>query len=144
MFLQTQDYQTYIKGTILTLITQNTENIRTDAELAAQAQMESYLKNRYDVTQIFNIPQDTNGQPDYTQRNHLIVMYLIDISLYHIHARMASQDVPEIREIRYNAAIDWLKAVAAMKISPNLPELPTEPPQGVILWGSEKKRNNRH
>ncbi len=144
MFLRTQDYQTYIKGNVLTMVTQNTENIRTEAELAAQSQMESYLRNRYDVSQIFALPQDTNGQPDYTQRNYLIVMYMIDITLYHIHARMATQDVPEIREIRYNDALEWLKAVASMKVSPNLPELPTtEPPQGIILYGSEPKRNSR-
>jgi phage gp36-like protein len=145
MFLQISDYQTYIKGTILTAITQDTANVRTDAELAAQSQMESSLRNRYDVVAIFTVPQ-ISGVPDYTQRNQLIVMYMIDISLYHIHSRSASQDVPEIRETRYNAAINWLKAVAKLEISPDLPTLPSPltPEGGTILYGSETKRNNRH
>lgn len=145
MFLRIEDYQTYIKGTILTAITQDTANIRTEGELAAQSQMESYLRNRYNVSAIFTVPQ-VDGQPDYTQRNQLIVMYMIDITLYHIHSRSASQDVPEIRETRYNAAINWLKAVAKLEISPDLPLLlpTTELSTNAILYGSDTVRNNRH
>ncbi len=145
MFLKIEDYQTYIKGTILTAITQDIANIRTEAELAAQSQMESYLRNRYDVVAIFTVPQ-ISGVPDYTQRKQIIVMYMIDISLYHIHSRMASDDVPEIRKIRYEAAINWLKAVAKLEISPDLPTLPTDTTTNgtAILYGSETKRTNRY
>jgi hypothetical protein len=34
--------------------------------------------------------------------------------------------IPELRIIRYNAAKDWLKAVAKGDISPDLPEKPDE------------------
>jgi phage gp36-like protein len=57
-------------------------------------------------------------------------MYMVDIAIYHLHANSAEMSFPELRIIRYNAAKDWLKAVAKGDISPDLPEKPDEGEEG--------------
>ena len=45
-------------------------------------------------------------------RDQLIMMWLIDISLYHLHSRIAPRNVPDLRSHRYNEAIRQLEAAA--------------------------------
>ena len=115
-FLKETDYNAQIRSQILGIITNDTEDTLHLAELAAQEEIESYLNTRYDVAQIFDLDQDD------TNRSKLIVLYMIDITLYHLHSNITPDNIPEIRYIRYNRAIEWLKKVADAKISPNLPE----------------------
>ena len=112
-FLSAEDYKTLIKDPILAQVTGSQDIVRTEAELMAQQEMESYLNHRYDVVNIFNKTGD--------DRNPLIVMYLIDCVLYHIHARITPRNMPQVRVDRYNAAMMWLEKVADGKISPDLP-----------------------
>lgn len=115
-----------------------------------------------------NLPSDTNywnvgsiydftGEyPDNTvywikgdNRNQQIVMYLIDITLYHLHSRINPRNIPELRMIRYDGnnalqtggAIGWLKKVASGDITADLPQI--LPSQGVsIVYGSITKSTN--
>ncbi len=83
-------------------------------------------------------------------RNSVIKMYLIDILLYHLHARINPRNIPELRNIRYNGgnndfqgggAIGWLKNIEKGKISLNAPE--KTPQVGLaVRWGSYVKRSN--
>ena len=80
-------------------------------------------------------------------RNPQIKMYLIDIILYHLHARINPRNTPKIREIRYGAgmipetgAIGWLKGVQKGKVSLNI----TPAQGGSIRWGSYPKDSNRY
>lgn len=83
-------------------------------------------------------------------RNPQIKMYLIDIILYHLHARINPRNTPKIREIRYGAgmvpeigAIGWLKNVQKGKVNLNIPEIiPSQ--GGAIRWGSYPKDSNRY
>lgn len=109
-FLDKADYEKQIKDEILDEVTDGTDATIDDAELAAQAEMESYLASRYDVANIFN----KSGNA----RNPLILMYMIDISLYHLHARVNPRNIPDIRRERYERAIKWLEMVAAGELSP--------------------------
>lgn len=113
-FLTDTDYEVQIRNWVKQIITQYKTDVLLQAELAAQAEMESYLRQRYDVTSIFS--QVGNN------RNALIVLYMIDIALYHLHSNISADNIPELRIIRYNAAKDWLKAVSKGDISPDLPE----------------------
>ncbi len=113
-FLTETDYEVQIRNWIKQIIIQSKVDVQQKAELAAQAEMESYLRQRYKVSEIFGA---TEGN-----RNQLVVLYMVDIALYHLHSNISSDNVPEIRIIRYNAAIDWLKRVAKGDISPDLPE----------------------
>lgn len=52
-FLRRADYSKQIRSEILSVVTSDDDTIRKDAELAAQAEIESYLRQRYDVAKIF-------------------------------------------------------------------------------------------
>jgi hypothetical protein len=82
-------------------------------------------------------------------RNQLIVMYLIDITLYHLHSRINPRNIPDLRSIRYDGnnatqnggAIAWLKRVAGGELNADLPEiLPVQ--SNSIQWGSNTKNTN--
>lgn len=138
MFITVEDYKPQIQDAILQSVLGGAISGNTtlaSAELAAQSEMESYLRARYDVVNIFN----KTG----IDRNEHLVMLLIDMVLYHLHSRINPNKTPEIRGIRYEAAISWLKSVAKGEISPDLPLL--EDTEGnainIIAYGSNPKRN---
>ncbi|WP_312296867.1 phage protein Gp36 family protein [Chryseobacterium sp.] len=139
-FLTDTDYEVQIRNWIRQIIIQRKENVQHQAELAAQGEMESYLRQRYDVKKIFSATTE--------ERNALIILYMVDITIYHLHANTAGDVIPEMRIIRYNAAKDWLKAVARGEISPDLPERPEEgggeTGNQVIEFGSNPKYSERY
>ena len=92
MFLEEADFRKQIRDDTLERIIGDDASILYDAERATLAEMESYLRVRFDVAQIWN----KIG----TARNALIVMYAVDILLYHIHSRIAPQQIPALRGIR--------------------------------------------
>ena len=82
-------------------------------------------------------------------RNQLIVMYLIDVTLYHLHSRINPRNVPDLRKERYNGnsptdsggALAWLKRVASGDVTADLPNI--APQQGVsISWGVSEGYNS--
>lgn len=97
------------------------------------------------------MPEDTNYWVKGDNRNQQIVMYLIDITLYHLHSRINPRNVPELRMIRYDGndpkqsggAIGWLKRVSDGQINADLPEIVTKPILSV-KWGSSPKNNNSY
>ena len=126
-FLTDEDFDPQIRGWVRNVVNQGSQAVQLKAELAAQVEMESYLRNRYDTG---------------------LVTYMVDIAVYHLHANISPENVPEIRQIRYDAAIDWLKRVAKGDISPRLPELTSDPdnPEGDSLFlqmGSNDKVSER-
>lgn len=137
-FVTPDDYKKVIKDEILNKVIQAEPFILYDAERAAQSEIESYLRPRFDVATIF-------GQVG-NARNALLVMYFVDVVLYHIHARINPQRTPDLRDVRYERAIDWLRDVTKGLITPDLPTLPTEEGSTAnntaILYGSKPKRNN--
>jgi phage gp36-like protein len=140
-FLIETDYEVQIRNWIKQIIIQRKEDVRHQAELASQAEMESYLRQRYNVAQIFSAIGEN--------RNALIILYMVDIVIYHLHSNTAGDVIPELRIIRYNAAKDWLKAVAKGDISPDLPEKPDEGDgegtgSQIIEFGSNPKYSERY
>ncbi|GAA4349891.1 hypothetical protein GCM10023185_06960 [Hymenobacter saemangeumensis] len=131
-FLVTADYGTLIRQEQLDIVLSGTPTALTQAEIFAQELIESYLRTRYDVAAIFG----AEGE----ERSALIVTYMVDITLYTVHARHGRVAMPEKRIDRYDQAIDWLKAVATGKISANLPLLPLEDRTGGFKWGSAPRQ----
>lgn len=115
-FLKPTDYNAQIRSQILGIITNDTEDTLHLAELAAQEEIESHLRTRYDVAQIFDINQAEEN------RSKLVVLYMVDITLYHLHSNITPDNVPEIRYLRYQRATEWLKKVSEGKLTPALPE----------------------
>lgn len=76
-------------------------------------------------------------------RDQQMVMYFTDITLYHLHARIAPRNIPDLRVARYEAAIDWLKMCARGEVTPNLPLL--QPAQGRrVRWGGQVRNINSY
>jgi phage gp36-like protein len=71
-------------------------------------------------------------------RDALMVEFMLDLTLYRIHARVAPNQIPETRIQRRDDAIDFLKRVAKYEITVGWDqELDTEPAS--IKWGSNTK-----
>ena len=86
-------------------------------------------------------PTDVTKWTRGDNRNQQIVLYMIDITLYHLHSRINPRQIPELRGMRYTEARSWLKMVASGSITANLVEI--LPVQGnSIRWGSETKTTN--
>jgi hypothetical protein len=87
------------------------------------------------------LPTDTNTWTQADNRDQQIVMYLIDIVLFHIHSRIAPRNVPELRAARYTNAINWLNMVKTGDVTPELPVL--QPVQGGrVRYGGNLKQIN--
>ena len=135
MFLSNTDYQVMIGERAFDLIQQSDEENLRHAEEMAQEEMAGYLRPRYDVGRIFA----RRG----TERNMQIVMFLCDITLYHLVSWLPQKMGYEIREIRYRRAIEWLQGVQSGKIVPDLdtPDDPNNSQPYNLTWGSEQHNN---
>jgi phage gp36-like protein len=127
-FLSLDDYGTQIREDQLNVVIQGHPTALPKAELFAQQFIESYLRARYDVAKIFGTTADNRSQ--------LIITYMIDVALYTVHSRHGRVAMPEKRIDRYDQAVEWLKMVAAGKISADLPLLPIDEQKGGFKWGS--------
>lgn len=145
-FLTSDDYGLQIRTEIRDLVTDGNDVLLAKAALAAQTEMESYLRGRFDVAAVFGAagPVAAVLNPDGSvltpatadQRNPQIVMYLVDMALYHLHSRQNPRNVPTIRQDRYDHAIDWLKMVRKGQLSCGLPLETLTLPDGTQDTGS--------
>lgn len=130
MFLTEADYNVQVRTEIKNLLTGGSSETLEKAELAAQAEMESYLRARYDVAEIFN----KTG----AERHPVIIMYMIDVVLYHLHSNISPRNVPQLRMDRYDAAIKWLTMVSKEQINPDLPLLPDN--ESIVFKGGSREK----
>lgn len=85
----------------------------------AIAEMRSYLNKTYDCDQIFS----ATG----ADRHSLILMFAIDIAVYHIFCQHNPYKMSKIRQDRYDRAIEWLKGVMNGDVTiDGAPTLPDE------------------
>lgn len=85
----------------------------------AVTEMRGYMNKIYDVDAIFS----AEGK----DRNQLILMFAIDISLYHIFCIHNPYKISEIRKDRYKRAIEWLKMVMKGDVTiDSAPKLPSD------------------
>lgn len=102
----------------------------------------------YSITSSF--PTDDTLWTSGDNRNQQVVLYLLDITLYHLHSRINPRNIPDLRKERYDGnsphqtggAIGWLKKVAGGDINADLPVI--QPNQGnSIRWGSANDSNTQ-
>lgn len=102
----------------------------------------------YSITATF--PTDDTKWTEGDNRNQQIILYLLDITLYHLHSRINPRNIPDLRKERYDGnsphqtggAIGWLKKVASGDINADLPQI--QPQQGMaIRWGSANDANTQ-
>lgn len=87
-------------------------------ENRAIAEMRSYMNKVYDCDAIFS----AEGE----KRNALVLMFAVDIAVYHIFCQHNPYKIAKIRQDRYDRAIDWLKGIqqgdTTIDGAPRLPE----------------------
>ena len=122
-FITLEDYDASIHREILDALLRHDSDIEDSAiieicEDRAIDEMRCYLSKFHDCDAIFNATGD--------QRNQLILMMALDIAIYHIFCQHNPYKISQMRKDRYDRAVEWLKAVAAAKITidgaPRLPE----------------------
>lgn len=132
-FIDLTDYDASIHAEILNAITREDNNIIEVAEKRAIEEMKGYLKARYDVDSIFS----TNGN----NRNPVILMMAIDIAIYHLHCIHNPRKLTQLRQERYDRAIEWLKQVNRGQVNPTgLPVLTPQTTKGYVRYNSNPKR----
>lgn len=122
-FITTQDYDASIHKEILDSL------LRADApsydpqiveicEDRAIVEMCSYMNKTYDCNAIFS----ATG----SDRHQLVLMFAIDIAIYHIYCQHNPYKISPVRQQRYDRAIEWLKGIMEGDITidgaPRLPE----------------------
>lgn len=136
-FINPEDYDASIHREILDALTRSDESIVEICEDRAIAEMRGYLSARFDVDTIF--------EAEGASRNQLILMMAIDIAVYHLFSIHNPQKMSQIRKDRYERAVEWLKGVAACKISVDgAPMLPSDELRQNSPWlmSSNPKRTN--
>lgn len=137
MFITDEDYRVVIGDAALKVISQLSPENRRDAERKAMEELASYLRPRYDLDAIFS----ATGE----ERNPAVVMYTVDIALYHLSASVAQRLGTEVRKERYERAIKWLEGVAKGTIVPELPEpnaTSTGERPATFRYGTQQKLNH--
>ena len=135
MFITNEDYKVVIGEQALKVISQVSEENRSNAETEAIEEIAGYLRPKYDTEAVFSATGN--------QRNKLVVMRTCDIAIYHMAASTPQKMGMEIRKERYERAIKWLEGVQAGKIVPDLPLAIDENGHTIglpIKYGSQKKQ----
>ena len=123
MFLTPDDYKYLIKEDILGRIVSQDMTQVASAEMYVQELIESYLREKYDVVQVFN----KTG----ADRSPLIMGIMMDLVIHCLHSRL-NIEIPTVRMQRYETAMEWLNKVAKTTqkggISVDLPLVEVTPP----------------
>jgi phage gp36-like protein len=134
-YLQNHELTSHLHEEVMEEIDRQDDSKLTTAIAAAISEMRGYL-SFYDVPVILA----TTG----TNREPILLLYTKDIAVWHF-IQLANPNVDmELRKVRYDRAIQWLKDVQKGIIVPNLPILTNadETVQtGKIKFGSNKQRN---
>lgn len=131
-FIDITDYDASIHKEILdSLLRQGTADydpqIVEICEDRAIAEMRSYLNKKYDCNRIF----EARG----TDRHTLVLMFALDIAIYHIYCQHNPYKISKSREDRYNRAVEWLKGVMRGDVTiDGAPLLPTDDLEDKSRW----------
>ncbi len=137
MFIEVEEIKTHLRNEVAYKITQGDDSLIVESLDAAVAQTKSYL-GRFDVASIFS--QTGND------RNSLLVLFVKDIAIWHLINLVNAGVELDLREKRYNDAINWLEAVQSGNVTPDLPLLNSNHSgdengtAGRLLFGSNPKK----
>lgn len=135
--LETSDYTPYVEAGLLDVLTGGDMARRELAESAALHEIEAYLAPVYDLSAYAAI------QPGGSLFPTSLTRVWVDLTLYHLYARLEPAEVPPLRRERRTEALAWLKQAAEGSLDPQLPrrtDTATYPP---IPTGSNPKLAHR-
>jgi len=137
-FVELTDYDASIHRDILDALVREDETVIEVCEDRAIAEMRCYLSKRYDCNKIFAATGDN--------RNQLVLMMVIDMTVYHIFCIHNPRNMSSVRKDRYDRAKEWLEAVADGNISidgaPLLPQEERRTRSGFIIKSNHKRSNH--
>lgn len=125
-FITQDDYASLIKDTTLLQVINNDVPMLTEVEAMAIGEATSYLAIRFDTATIFATEGD--------DRDKTLLMFVMDIALYHLHARVSPRQMSETREKRYERAIEWMQKVASGELATSLPVIEDEDGETTKPW----------
>lgn len=131
-FIDITDYDASIHKEILdSLLRQGTADydpqIVEICEDRAVAEMRSYLNKKYDCDKIFS----ARG----TDRHALVLMFALDITIFHIFSQHNPYKMSKIRQDRYDRAVEWLKGVMRGDVTiDGAPLLPADELEDKSRW----------
>ena len=131
-FIEITDYDASIHREILdSLLRQGTADydpqIVEICEDRAVMEMRAYVNKKYDCNRIF----EARG----TDRHALVLMFALDIAIYHIYCQHNPYKISKSREDRYNRAVEWLKGVMRGDVTiDGAPLLPAEEVEDKSRW----------
>lgn len=133
-FLTSEELKTHLYAENINIISRDDETILQAAIDAACQEAKSYLA-AYDTAQIFAAVGAT--------RNALLLIFVKDIAVWHFINLCNAGTELQLRQDRYDRAIDWLKAVQRGDVSPDLPKIVEDGVEknGIITFGSNPKKN---
>lgn len=133
-FLTQDDFKLVVLADTLDKFLANNPSALDEATNVALDEATSYLQGRYDLEASFA----ATG----TERNRILVTSLVDMALYHVYSAYTPKNIPELRGLRYQSAIDLFKGVGKGIRYLNLPLVEIIPEQsGYILFNSNPKFN---
>ena len=139
------DILALIDEEVLTDITKG-DNTKIDtAELSALGEVTAYISIRYDAARCLDRTLLTPNPPTHDGYNGVstVLEKLVDITLYQLHSRVMPDNIPTLRQTRYDNAINWLEKVAAGYIAPQLPIKEIDPTTP-LRYGNSSKPENRY
>lgn len=135
-FLTDQDYDASVHREILDAVTRDDGALIKICEDRAVKDMRNYLHLHYDVDAIFSAQGEA--------RDPMLVMFCVDITVYHLFTMHNPRNMSKIREDRYNRAIAWLKAVGrGNDVAEGLPERTDKEENVPYLITGERVRSTR-
>ena len=128
-FINIEDYDASIHREILDALLRK-ESPTYDPQIVeicedrAVSEMRGYLNKIYDCNAIVSARGD--------DRHPLILMFALDITIYHIFTQHNPYKIAKIRQDRYERAIEWLKGVMGGDVTID----------GAPLMPEDKLKNN--
>lgn len=138
MFVSEEDYSTLCDAQALQIYQQSNAENRERAERMAIEEIKSYLGGRYNISAIFGAKAE--------DRNYLLLMWVMDVALYHLSSWLPGRMGSETREKRYDKVIESLRMVATGKLTPFLEPATKEDfnkaEASGFVWNSDARNNN--
>ena len=132
-YLTAEDIKTHLYSENVEVISRGDNTLLVAAIDAALAEVKGYL-TAYDIATEFEKKGD--------KRNAILVVFLKDIAVWHFLTLCNAGSDLQLRQDKYERAIDWLKSVQKGSVVPDLPAL--EKPTGTFLSNSNRKRINHY
>lgn len=102
-FIEQEDYNASIHSDILEAVTRGDQRTLEVCQNRAVQEMRGYMSGRYDCDAIFGATGEN--------RIELVVMYCLDITIYHTLTIHNPQKISQIRKDRFEEAKTWLQGV---------------------------------